>query len=257
MKVYEKDQDVVKILTAAKLPIDQEKKEAALTRICQAVAEKEIRYRPSIWEMIRIQLQYVEVSCLIAQAVVIFLIILILHQMKMQQSGYQEYMMWFSIISSFIGIVGISELGKHISCHMTELEQSCYFNLQQMWGINMIMFGSFDIIVISFLSGIISRRTESEAIAVGVYMLVPFVLSNLCYLLLFTAVRSGGRRYVQLGAAVFMGILTSIPSVIPKAYKINYLWVWVLALSVGVILLIMELRTIFQKISKGDVLCWN
>lgn len=245
------------LLEDAQWKLDTGKRDAAMLHIREAIAQKQLRVRPSSWELLRMLVQNITKEYWIGQGIFVLTAYFCLHQMKLLRAEKGDYLLWFSLGAALMGLIGICELGKHVSYHMMELEQSCYFNLKQVWTINMILFGSVDILVLSCLSAVISRRTQMEFAAICVYLFVPFVLSNLCYLLLFTAVRCGGRRYWQLAAGAAMGVLSVVPSLVPRVYYITYLWVWILILAVGVVLLMAEFCTVNKRFTQGEVLCWN
>lgn len=258
-KRYERNEkgDMDKLLREAEISLNLEKRKKALLNIQEVIDAKNIMLRPSKWKLLGILLQNITPTYWIGQSMVLTAAFFFLHQMKLLQVEKSEYLLWFSVGAALIGIIGISELARHVSYHMMELEQSCYFNLKQMWTIHMILFGSVDILALSCFSGIISRRIEREFLAVCVYLFVPFVLSNLCYLLLFTAARCGGHRYWQFGTAAAMGILSIVPSLMPRAYYLSYLWVWILILAAAITLLIRECFNIRKKFTEGEILCWN
>lgn len=165
---------------------------------------------------------------------------------------------WTSVIAAWMGVAGCSQLSRHFAKGMAELEQSCYFNLAQMWTIRMVLTGIVDLMILTLCSGRIAERTDMPFGAVCLYVLVPFVLANACCMLFFTALRGGRSRYVQLVLAFVTGILSAVPSVTPsEAYAQSSLWAWAAALAGGVGFYLWQLRSMYGKIKRGDVVCWN
>lgn len=237
--------------------VDPEKKKKALTAIGYSISRKVIRYSPSLWENLRIQLQYISWFYWGAQISGVFLFTLLFYRMGTQKAVIYDYITWFSIGAALLGLAGVSELGSHFSNRMAELEQSCYLNLKQQWIIKMILFGGADILILSLFTGGIAWRTDRGFLALGVYLLVPFLLSNICYLLALSAMRGGTGRYFRLGLAVVMGLAAAAPGMYPPVYMAQFVWVWALVLAAAVILLVLEVRSLLGKLTKGDALCWN
>ena len=237
--------------------VDPDRKKKALTAVGRAVSEKAIRYSPSFWEVLRIQIQYISPAYWIAQACCVLVFVFVFYQMGSGDGVIYDYILWFSIGAALMGFVGVSELGSHFSCRTAETEQSCFLNLKQLWSIKMILSGGADILILSLFTGGIALRTEMRFTAVCIYLLVPFLLSNLCYLLALSAFREGTGKYVRLGLALVMGLAAAAPSLYPACYKAQFLWVWALVMAAAAVLLILEIRGLFGKLTKGDVLCWN
>lgn len=237
--------------------VDPEKKNKALTAVSRAVSEKVIHYNPGPFKILWIQLHYISPSGWIAQSFSLLVFSLLFYRLGAGNAVIQDYILWFSIGSALLGLSGISELGSHFSCHMAELEQSCYLNLRQLWGIKMILFGGADILMLSLVTGGIAWKTRWGFSSVGIYLLVPFLLSSLCYLLTLSALRGGTGRYVRLGLAAVLGLAAAAPSMYPPAYKAQFLWVWTFTLMVAIVLLAFEIRAIMGKMTKGEALCWN
>ena len=246
-----------KLMDSMDIYVDPDKKKKALAAVEKAVSKKVIRYSPSFWEILRIQMQYISRVYWIVQACCVLAFVFLFYQMGSGDADIYDYVLWFSIGASLLGLAGISELGSHFSCRTAEIEQSCYLNLKQLWSIKMILFGGADILILSLFSGGIVWRTEMRFTQVCIYLLVPFLLSNLCYLLTLSAFRGGTGKYVRLGLALVMGLGAAAPSLYPASYKAQFLWVWALVLAAAVILLVLEIRGLLGKLTKGDILCWN
>lgn len=236
--------------------VDGARRAEALRRIRQAARERTLRPRLPLWELILTQIKYISPGYWLGQGAFLVFLGFCFYGMRVDET-LGGYMARFSGAFAIAGVFGAAELGRHLSCGAAEVEQSCYFRLTQLWMMKMILFGAVDILAISVLTGGIASRTETGFGPVCVYLLVPFVLSNACYLLLLTGARGGGGRYQQFGAAAMLGIAAMLPSVNPRVYYVNYLWVWALLLAGGTALLAVQVRSAYQKMSKGETLCWN
>lgn len=245
------------IFAAAAPTPEAAKRNRALAAIRLGASGKKICYCPSFWVVLRQQCGFIPKAFWLFQGMLAMALAFLLQRMDIGQSGYQDYLVWFSVAAALMGVVGITQMGRHCSYHMMELEQSCYLNLGQLWTMSMILSGGVDILLLSVFTMALSKRTGAGLLALGVYVLVPFVLSNLCCLFLLSVSGGATGKYSQLGMAAATGILAAMPSVFPGAYRLNYLWVWTVVLGVLVVLTAAQLRNLYVRLAKGEILCWS
>jgi len=243
--------------TARELKPDPHKKRAAFMNIQDAIESKKIRNTPSFSELIQIQLQYISPVFWILQGGLLFFLILFLHRLPKQGAELEDYLWWSSILAAWMGVLSHGVLGKHFSYRMAELEQSCYINLTQMWTIRMILTTGVDIGILTVFSGGVASRTDIFFGRIAVYLLVPFVLSNVCCLLMISALRGSRGKFVMAVLAVLTALLAMSPSIIPEIYTAVYLWVWFCLLFFGAVIFAGQLRSCYGRMTRGDLICWN
>ena len=242
---------------AAELTPNANRKQEALYFLQDAIREKKLRYTPSFTELMRIQLQYITPLFWIVQGGILLLMILLFYRFSARDAGLEEYIWWSSIAAAWMGVLSHGTYVSHFSHGMTELEQSCYINLSQMWTIRMILCTSADIVILTVFSGGVALDTETPFGRVAVYLLVPFVLSNVCCLLAINILRSGRGRFGQAALAVVMALIAASPSAIPPIYAAAYLWVWFAALILGAVIFIGQIKSCYNKMMRGEMLCWS
>ena len=245
------------------IPIDSERKAEALERIRREVKA----YRPPLrqtWRtwarLLREQIAYLSPSYWAVQgifaAMALVLCFLARRGLEAGNVSWLDFVALGSVVAAGMGIGAITELSRSISCHMAELEQTCYFNLGQLWAMKMVVFGCGDLCVLAILSIGLPGQERVGAAALGLYFLVPFVLSNICYLFLLTAGRQPGGRWKQSVAAVFLAGLAVMPAAFPEAYSRAALPVWLAVLAGGLVLLAVEIRGMYRKLTEGgEILC--
>ena len=237
---------------------EERRKEMALCEIRQAVQKKTVRCTPSLPELIWIELQYISPGFWILQGMLTAALVLLLEKTSLDNGGLRDYQRWTSILAAWLGVAGCVSLGRHFSRGMAELEQSCFFNLTQLWTIKMALSGAVDILILGLASGRIAAGTAVPFVRVSVYVLVPFVLSNVCCLLFFTAIRGGRSRYGQLAMAFVTGIIAAVPASQPEeVYEGAFLWAWAFALLCGVGIYLWQLWWMYGKIRRGEMICWS
>ena len=242
---------------AVDLNPDINRKKESLIALQNAIREKKLRYTPPFAELMRIQLQYITPLFWIVQGGILLFMILFFYRSSARGAGLEEYLWWSSIAAAWMGVLSHGTYVSHFSHGMTELEQSCYINLSQMWTIRMILCTSADIAILTVFSGGVALDTKTPFGRVAVYLLVPFVLSNVCCLLTINIFRGGRGRFGQAALAVVMAIIAASPSAAPPVYTAAYLWVWFAALILGAVVFIGQIRSCYNKMMRGEMLCWS
>lgn len=242
---------------ASELKPDSHKKKESLVLIQSCINAKKIHNTPSPGELLRIQIQYISSVFWMCQGGLLLLLILILYRLPGQRRELTDYLWWSSIAAAWMGVLSNGVLGRHFSSRMAELEQSCYINLSQMWTIRMILTTGVDIGILTVFSGGIAARTDTFFGRIAIYLLVPFMLSNICCLLMISALRGGRGKYTLGALAVIMALLAMSPSVFPKAYTTAYLWVWFCLLVLGAAVFAGQIRSCYSRMIRGEMICWN
>ncbi|MDE6924742.1 MAG: hypothetical protein K2P59_05700 [Acetatifactor sp.] len=243
--------------TASELKPDPFRKQDSLILIRSGIHEKKIRNTPFPGELLWIQVQYITPVFWVLQGGVLSLLLLLLYRMPGQRAELTDYLWWSSIAAAWMGVLSNGVLGRHFSSRMAELEQSCYINLSQMWTIRMILTTGVDIFTLTMFSGGIAARTDTFFGRIAMYLLVPFMLSNICCLLMISALRNGRGKYTLAALAVITALLAMAPSVFAEVYTTAYLWVWFCLLVLGAVIFAGQIRSCYGRMTKGEMICWN
>ncbi len=240
---------------------EKEKRGDALRQIRKNIHEKTMCQTDqiiSLRNLFVIQLRHISPSFWIIQGILAGSLALLLKKISMDDGALPDYLRWISVLAAWMGVLGCCSLGRHFSQGMAELEQSCYFNLPQLWTIKMTLSGAADVLVLALGSGTIAGKTNLPFGQVCLYVMVPFVLSNICCLLFFTALRGSRNRYGQLVLALMTGLLAAAVSSLPmEAYAKGSLWAWAAVFSGGIGIYLCQLRYMYGKIRRGEIVCWN
>lgn len=243
--------------TASGLNPDPHKKKESLLFIQGCIDSKKIHTTLSLSDLVWIQVQYITPMFWVLQGGLLCLLVLLLYQRPGQGAELTDYLWWSSIAAAWMGVLSNGALGRHFSNSMAELEQSCCINLSQMWTLRMILTTGVDICALTVFSGGIASRTDTFFGRIAVYLLVPFMLSNVCCLLMVSALRGGRGKYTLAALAVITALLAMSPSVFPKAYTTAYLWVWFCLLVLGAAMFAGQMRSCYSRMTRGEMICWN
>ena len=237
--------------------IEEKERQKRLCRIAEAAEGMVSGYAPSWYGVFRGQLRYISGYCLGGQLLCMVLLVLLFAYFQRKGADMRVYLGAASVVSSFVGVFLMMELNRCKSFGMMELEQSCYLGLKQIWCVKMIVFGCLDILLLTVMVAGIAGRASLGVLQVMVYLLAPFVFSNVLQLFAFTLLRGQRNEYLQMGAAVLASMACGIPLLFPEMYKGAYFGFWVLALATAVVCLVKEILVICQKLEEGDGICWN
>ena len=228
--------------------IQIEGKAQVLEQIYEAVEAKNIRYQPTLIQMVLGQIKYLSLPALGGQIACLFLIFAMCIYLEKSQAQLMIWLGTGSVLAACLGVFLMMELCCSSSFHMVELEQSCYLNVKQLWCVKMIIFGCLDLVVLTALIAGVSKNVSCGMFPVILYFMVPFVISSGLQFLVFTIFRRGKREYLQMGAAVFISVLSLVPLSEPRLYTFACLGFWVLALLIGAGLLIGEIILFYRMI---------
>lgn len=242
---------------ASGLKPDPDQKEEALLLIRKHIEAKQIRNTASVCELVGVQMQYISPVFWAFQGGLLISLILLLYRLPGHSVEGMDYLWWSSVVAAWMGVLSNGVLGRHLTSGMAELEQSCYINLSQMWIIRMIVTTGVDIVILTVFSGGIAVRTDMFFGRIAVYLLVPFLLSNVFCLLVISVMRNGRGKYTMTALAVLTALLAVSPAVFERAYTTAYLWVWFCLLIFGAAIFTGQLRSCYGRMIRGEMICWN
>ena len=138
---------------------------------------------------------------------------------------------------------------------MTELGESCYFNLLQLTAFQMAYSGLISLVTLLLTTVSASLKYQLDIMKIGLYILVPFVFTEcICMTIMIMGI---GRRNllpivaVGIFSALFWGVLTAIPGL----YEASALVFWGIALIAGTGILIIQVMRFFRALDKGEIVC--
>lgn len=237
--------------------LDGTKKERSLAVIREAAAKKQLRQYPSFRANLWSQFRFLPWKCRAAQGAVLLAALLLAEWLNRKEITGSDSIVVCSVFLVFAGNICLSGVARLFSWHMAELEQTLYLNLKQMVCIRMLEAGIVDLVILSLLTGMTGRLNSAGTGAYLLYMLVPFLWSDILYLHMLTAFRNGPAGYRQFFAGILCGFLSLFPVLFEDAYEASCLPLWQISGLAGVLLLAAEIYGILGKIEGGDSLCLN
>lgn len=241
-----------------KVEINETKKEQSLREIRMEVEKKKIQAVPSFAHKIKVQFKYMEKVYLFLPIIVIMCVMgveKILHWNQMQQEIFPV----LSSVMAFLGVFGAISISRIFAYHMGELEASCYFNVGEIIAIRMLLSGIVHAVVIILCSIILSGWIQHEFISILLYILTPFLISNcICFfILLQMKEKNMVLSFLAVGilcACIWMVMLSN-----SWIYEAGMIIVWSVLFIVSIVILCSEIRLMFCRVRKGEIICyrWN
>lgn len=174
-------------------------------------------------------------------------------------AGLEDVIAFLMLSSSLLGSISILVLSRLFAAGIGELSCTCYFNIRQLTAQQMFGLGIVNLLTLTFLICFSAIRWKAEIFLIVIYTAVPFVITVcICMCILqFEGLRN--KSYPVAAAGAIAGISFLVLSSVPWLYCTSAVMVWAGALTAGIAVIAIQIRSLFHAIDKGDILCtdWN
>ena len=203
------------------------------------------------------QFYYVDKIFFAAYGVVICLgmiFILVLQHMGVGQRDMLAICMTCAGILSLasIGIIDRLFFGK-----MAELGASCYFSTKQCVAAGLVLSGGINVMVLFLLTGCLNYRWRIGMMQTGLYIVTPYLLSCVAALGILSLEIKEKSPAMFAVTAILLSIAYVIVAEIPNAFTETAICLWGGAFVLAVVLFVFQVKRLFGKIERGEVLCMN
>ena len=91
----------------------------------------------------------------------------------------------------------------------------------------------------------------------GLYSLTPYLLSGMIALGILS-MEAGRKHSFLFGiSGVFLSIGYGIIGTIPRVMTLAAMWIWTAVFILSLLLFVIQIKRLFNRMEKGDVLCMN
>lgn len=227
--------------------IDAAKKQETRNLIKRQEKEQRNFVSANKWQMIKMQVCYMDKTILLVHLAACFGTVILGNSRNWEQISM--------IVASALGALSLLEVGNMFYSGMTEIGESCYFNVRQLAAFQMVYSGLFSLAALLLATVSASLKYQLHIMKTGIYILVPFVFTE-CICMTVMLMETGRRNLLFFVAAgVFSALFWSVLASIPSLYAVTALALWGLALIVGIGIFVVLIRRFFNALDKGELLC--
>lgn len=244
-------------ITDRLMQIDENRKRESISLLQNKIKEKQINMAHHGRKILLQQVRYMDKLIMITQ-IILYVIVVIIAIMMRQKGVLEEEIILFSIlISGLFGIISIAQISRIFSSGIAELSESCYFNVKQIVAFQLLISGVMNLTMLFFVILFVGLFWKIALIQIGLYILVPFVIAQCCCLKALLLEIGRKNSYLLIIVGIFITILYIVIASIPRVYQLTALSIWGVSFVVGILLLGMQVRALFEGIERGDILCMN
>ncbi|WIV13719.1 hypothetical protein [Proteiniborus sp. MB09-C3] len=151
-------------------------------------------------------------------------------------------LLWIiSSVLPFIALAAVMEISRSTSYNMAELEMSCRHSLADIVLVRLGVIGSSNCIAFLVLLLLLNGSTDYSFWRLGIYMLVPFMLTCTLSLSILNHGKVKETAYVCGGISCFVSVLNSVLVYLTQdAFTDRYLYLWEIIFFVLLILTILQ-----------------
>lgn len=251
--------DLKSMFTAADkcLPIDERRKAEALDLLYHETASMEKRPLQNRKLLLLNLLRYADRNLAGIHLLVCAAMLLLLFTVSIWNVNTETTVFLSMMLPSLLACLSAFEIRQICFAKIAELSKTCFFHVSQLAALSMTLSGILNLIAVSVGILLLGSYWKIKLLYAGIYILVPFTsVQCLCF---GTILTKTGRKYTWLSAipgitAAFLCLLIVQNRAL---YTESALFFWAAALVAGIAILIMEVRILFARLGKGDILCIN
>ena len=191
--------EIRSLLEHAKQPdIDEGRKRKTLELLQAERKRLHIRSKKTYGQRVWEQLPYISPAAWLLQGILLLMI-----GWGFYAEGREEILLYLLFCAPMAGVVGFTEIMRSYRQNMWELEQACRYNLRQLMGMRMILFGIADTLAACSVA-VMGLGAGVQAWELVFFYFIPQILSDCVYLYLMARFRRRFQGTALLGSAVFM-----------------------------------------------------
>ena len=219
--------------------------------------EKQEQLRMSVKNILLQQFQYMDKLFFYIYGGLICLGIIFIAVLQYTGVSQNEIITVCMAGAGILSITSIGVIDKMFFGKMAELGASCYFNTKQCVAAWMVMSGMVNVVVLFLMAGYLNGFWCVGLLQVGLYILTPYLVSGIMALGILS-MEAGRKHSFLFGiSGVFLSIGYGIIGTIPRVMTLAAMWIWAAAWIVSIILFVIQVKTVFKRIEKGDILCMS
>lgn len=254
-----KNKDIEDRLCAAKpdVRIDEKKKAETLLFLQKHISEKKIGVLNGRSRILYNQIRYMDKSVMLIHALFCVILAVIGIMMGYRGASREDMILFSMLLSGILGTASIVQTGRVFSSGIAELSESCYFNVKQIVAFHMVLSGIMNLTFLLLGIFFVGIRWKMNLLQVGLYLLVPFIMTQCCCLRVLLTEAGRKNSYLLIMSGIFAIVFYLIIASIPELYRMTALVIWCVAFIIGLLILGIQIKILFQGIERGEMICMN
>lgn len=236
--------------------IESETRRKAMETLREVIAKKKLFLNNKALLMLR-RISYMDKKLPVIHFVGNLFVLLLLSASKGIWKNETSVYLAAMISAIILGVLSTVVFGSIFSGRLAELPESCYFNVRQIVAGDMVLSGGFNLAFFLVLIPAVSSVWQTGLFRFGIYLLVPYVFSQTCCLLLLLTETGRAKPVFLLFAGAFLILLSMIAASFPEIYAASAFVYWLYAFIIGVFFLTLSICHLFHAIDKGEMICMN
>ncbi len=237
--------------------IDEKRKAETMLILQKEISEKKIGILNSRKMIIKGQIRYMDKSVIVIHTLLCMILSAVGVIMACQGASKEDMILFSMMLSGVMGIVSIVQTGRIFSSGVAELSESCYFNIRQIVAFHMVLSGIINLTFLLLSVFFVGIRWKMNILQIGLYLLVPFVMTQCCCLRVLLTEAGRRNTYLLVMTGIFSMIFCLLIASIPELYRVTALAIWGIAFIIGLLLLGIQIKTLFKGMERGDMICTN
>lgn len=238
------------------IQVDEIRKQETYNMMLETM-EKQRTPMMSIKNILLHQIWYMDKVFFIIYGVIICLGIVSIAALQYIGVNQNEIIIACMVGAGILSVVSISIIDKVFFGRMAELGECCYFNTKQCVAAWLALSGMINIVLLLFVTGYLSYFQEVGLLQVGLYILTPYLMSNIVALGILSIEKRGKSSLLFWMSSVFLSICYIVIGSIPKILLATALWIWGIAFLVSGFIFVIQVKKLLSQIEKGEILCMN
>lgn len=238
------------------IQVDEIRKQETYNMMLETM-EKQRTPMMSIKNILLHQIWYMDKVFFIIYGVIICLEIVSIAALQYIGVNQNEIIIACMVGAGILSVVSISIIDKVFLGRMAELGECCYFNTKQCVATWLALSGMINIVLLLFVTGYLSYFQKVGLLQVGLYILTPYLMSNIVALGILSIEKRGKSSLLFWMSSVFLSICYIVIGSIPKILLVTALWIWGIAFLVSGFIFVIQVKKLLNQIEKGEILCMN
>ncbi|MGL6200548.1 MAG: hypothetical protein ACRC3H_16580 [Lachnospiraceae bacterium] len=252
-----RNSDIEKLFynAGAEVTIDAKRRKQTLELLSSEIEHKKVVHENNWKQILHHQLYYMDKRVWMINFAMCLALIMLFFFMSYHNVDRQTIVFFSMLMSTLLGSLSMVIICNTSSSGMAELADSCYFNVSQIVLLELTILGIGNLVTLSFAVIFVGIRWDMHLLHIGFYIFVPLLFTEVVSLGALMTEKARRRPYLVIVCGIFSTVIFLILASMPRLFLSSAIVFWAFAFFIGIALLVIEMRKLFNKINEGEILC--